>query len=233
MNIRLKWTNSLSESIVLCKSHLCDGLFATQFELLSHEELKKTYKPRFFVDVSYGADKILSNVFLQVLQKIDTIDVYLEVSSVNQALLEAFLREANISAQLRIIDGVQDSFLKEKFKHPSIVVTYEPYATLLKKKGFTEVASSKTLKTIKVIDLFFSNLDKSYVEFIFHQFQRAVHILQKNPKEFYNVVKPYTDGIDYQDFIASLQEIKWVLRPSKNLINFLKHQGFDTKNLVI
>ncbi|BCD61014.1 NitT/TauT family transport system substrate-binding protein [Nitratiruptor sp. YY08-14] len=234
MNIRLKWTNSLSESVVLCKSNLCDGFFATQFELLSQKELKNMYKPCFFVDISYGADKILSNVPLQQLYKLHDIDAYLEVSSVNQALLEAFVREHNLTLHLELIDGVQDGFIKEKFNRPSLVVTYEPYATILKKKGFIEVASSKTLHTVKIIDLFFSNLDKKYTEFIFRQFERAVSVLKKNPRKFYKVVKPYMDdGVTYQDFLASLKEVKWILHPSRELVEYIQRQGFDTKSLLL
>lgn len=233
-NIELKWTNSLSESVVLADNGLCEGLFSTQYEALSNKRVYKGFFPVFSADRSYGADKIMSNVVDKKLCNCKIIDVYMESGSVNQALLNAFLKEHNIEAKLRIHDGVQEQFVKTDFSKPSIVITYEPFASILKKRGFVEIASSKTLKSILVLDLFFSSeeLPVEQRRFIYTQFWRAYRKLQKDPHEFFTTIRSYLDGIKYEDFIKALEEIEWLPHLDKKILAILQKEGFDTKRMI-
>ena len=233
-NIRLKWTGSLSESVVLANNGLCDALFSTQFEVLSNKGIFSRFFPVFSVDRSFGADKIMINIADPDLSSYKRIDVYMEFGSVNQALLEAFLKEYDIKAKIHLHNGLQDQFIKMDFPKPSIVITYEPYASILKKRGFTEVASTKTLHSIFVLDLFFATtkLSSKQRKFIYDQFWRAYQNLQKDPLEFYKTVQIYLDGMSYEDFKNALKEIEWLPHLNEKMLSYLKKEGFDTESMI-
>ncbi len=231
----LKWTHSLSESKTLFRLGLCEGFCATQYEVLSDPQIKAKSSPYFFIDQSLGADQILSNTPLQDLKKVPNIEAYLEVSSVNKALLGTFVKVYDLGRSLRLNDTTQDNFLHMKFKKPTLIVTYEPYATLLRQKGFYLIASSKTLQPyISIYDLFFGqkSLSPHRIRLLYESFLKGLQQLQERPRYFYEMIKEYIPNTSFQEFQKELKGIRWIKKPLPLDINYLKSQGFDTSKLI-
>ncbi len=232
-NFILKWTKSLSESKVLCEMDLCDGLCSTQFEVKSLKNPKKVV-PYFFIDQSLGADMILSNVTLKKLKNLPWIDVYLERSSVNEFLIENFKKNFHIKTKFILNDITQEDLLKLNKKKPIIIVTYEPYATRLKERGFLLLASSKTLDGLRIYDLFFAkkNFPKSRAQELHTIFFTAVKELKKKPKYFYQIIKKYTVFQSFLEFQIAMQGLRWIENPTKEDIEYLRKDGFDISRLI-
>ncbi len=226
--IELKWTNSLSESKLLCKTDLVQGIFCTQYEIRSDPDMAECLLA-FVTDISYGADKIVSNVSLETLKKAPKIKAYLEISGVNEDLLEAFLKKYKIKAEITKINGTQKEFLKiDRLPYPAIIVTYEPYASLLKKRGFHQISSSKELiEYLYIIDALFiesNSIDTKAIKKLQSAFWRAYDRFKQNPREFYETVKPYLQGQSFEDFIRSSKEILWVNRIDEKMLKYLHSQ---------
>ena len=231
----LKWTHSLSESKTLCRLGLCEGFCSTQYEVLDDPQIKTKTVPYFFIDQSLGADQILSNVPLQQLKNTPHVEAYLELSSVNNALLDAFIKAYDLKTSLHLNDTTQDNLLQMSFKKPTLIITYEPYATLLRQKGFFLVASSKTLQPfIRIYDLFFGqkSLSPHRVELLYESFLKGLQQLQERPRYFYEMVKSYIPGTSYEEFQKELKGIRWIKKPLPLDIAYLKSQGFDTSRLL-
>ena len=231
----LKWTSSLSESKTLFRLGLCEGFCATQYEVLSDPQIKAKSSPYFFIDQSLGADQILSNVPLQELKRSPKIEVYLELSSVNEALLDAFVKANDLNASFKLNDTTQDNLLQMSFKKPSLIVTYEPYATILRQRGFFLVGSSKTLQPfIRIYDLFFGQkrVAPHRVRLLYMSFLKGLQQLQQRPQYFYEIVKKYIPHVSYEEFRKELKGIRWIQKPSPVDIAYLKSQGFDTSKLL-
>ncbi len=232
----LKWTSSLSESKTLFRLGLCTGFCATQYEILSDPHIKAKALPYFFIDQSLGADQILSNIPTRELHKLPFLEAYLELSSVNKALLDAFLKTYRFDKdRVHLNDTTQDNILQMEFKKPTLIVTYEPYATLLRQKGFFLVASSKTLKPfIRVYDLFFAlkTLPSQRIEPLYESFFKGVQELQERPRYFYEIIKSYIPHISYDKFRQQIKGIRWIEKPTPLDINYLKAQGFDLSHLL-
>ncbi len=232
----LKWTNSLSESKTLFELGLCQGFCATQYEVLSAPHIKTKALPYFFIDQSLGADQILSNTSLQKLKKSPLIEVYLELSSVNKALLDSFIKRYHFkNDEIHLNDTTQDNIVQMKCTKPTLIVTYEPYATLLRQQGFFVVASSKTLNSvIRVYDLFFalSTLPPQKVRPLYESFLKGVRELQERPRYFYEIIKDYIPHISYEKFRQQIKGIRWIEKPTASDIDYLKAQGFDLSHLL-
>jgi len=231
----LKWTHSLSESKTLFRLGLCEGLCATQYEILSEPKIKAKTLPYFFIDQSLGGDQILSNIPLQQLKKMPSIEVFLEFSSVNKALLDTFIKVYDIGGTLHLNDTTQDNIVQMRFDKPTLVISYEPYATFLRKKGFSMLASSKTLyKYIRIYDLFFGlkTLPVKKIGVLHKSFLKGVQQLQEHPRYFYEMVKKYIPHTSYEEFKKELKGIRWIKKPRPSDISYLKSQGFDTSRLL-
>ena len=61
----------------------------------------------------------------------------------------------------------------------------------------------------------------------------AVIELEKDPKKYYESIKDYLYDTNYDDFLESLSNIKWLNKNSNNdILNSLKSNNFPTKELL-
>lgn len=242
LDIKLLHVVSLNESLFLYKSANADAMTGTQYEfgLLSDDD--STIAIMLF-DRSNGGDLIMSNISEDALLKSkDRIRVYLEMDSVNQLLLEHFIKSRGLSRErLEYINRDQGkiSVLKHKKNDPpTLIVTYTPYDSALRKHGFHTIASTKDDPELLVIDALFTTRD-SYLN---HQEQfkaldtlisRALLALKDDQKEYYRHVKAYLDDITYDEFSEALDQITWIHHDvSVPLKHLMQADGFPTRDLL-
>jgi len=235
-NIKLIHTVSLNESLQLYNENLVNAMASTQYEA---ELANKEVYPVILLDKSYGADMVMSNYPLNRLKNFPKIDVYLEIDSVNSLLLSAFIKEYKIDkSKLNIQNRDQAQIVVSDYKKPTILITYSPYDTKLRQKGFKILASTKTSSALIVLDAVFSddkNIKEHHEQFVkLKKFvDLALKDLKKNPKHFFNVVQPYL-GYEYKysDFINDLNNIKWLNRYDLDTKEILKQLNLDSSRLV-
>jgi NitT/TauT family transport system substrate-binding protein len=208
-----------------------DAYVGTQYE---HSVLSKkdpSLMPVILFDRSYGGDIVMSNTSIEKLQSTtDTIDAYLEMDSINNTLLKDFVQKYGLqNKKINYINRDQayiSTLDSKKMKNTTIIVTYIPYDTKLEKRGFKNIASTKSDLELLVIDALFTT-EKTLYE---HKTQfvelkklvdRAVDRLEKDPKEFYETVKPYILGLSYEGLENDLKNIIWI---NKNISQELKQQ---------
>ncbi len=243
LNIKLLNVSSLSENMYLYKAGNSDAYVGTQYEygLLSKED--KTLMAIMMLDRSYGGDMIISNVSIQDLQATSkTIDAYLEIDSVNNTMLKDFIKSYKLQDKtINYInkDQTQIGLLNAKdMKNPTIIVTYIPYNHTLKKNGFMELTSTKDSLNLLVLDAMFTTTK------VFHEHKKqfvelkklvdtSVEALQKDPKEFYETIKPYMLDMSYDEFNDSLSDIIWINKDmSSELKQRMNNGAFPTRNLI-
>jgi NitT/TauT family transport system substrate-binding protein len=234
------WLVDLSDNARLYEKGFTQAFTATQYEYL-HFKNKETIVPAFLIDESNGADALLSNRTLEQLCKSkEKVNIYLEEGSLHDDMLAAFIRECHMEEMnFQLIDSSQKgmSALKET-TNPLIVMTYEPYTSLLKTKGLHVISSTATLKTFHAVDALFVDKislmqHKDDYQNLKNIFERAKVDLRKNPKEYYKTVQGYLENENYEDFIASTHQIKWLegAAPAP-IIRTLKSQKINTDALM-
>ncbi len=243
LNIKLLNVSSLSENMYLYKAGNADAYVGTQYEynILSKED--STLIPIMLFDKSHGGDVIMSNRSIEeLINTSDKIDAYLEMDSINYTLLEDFLRKSGIKEEkINYINEDQatistlKSIVSDK---PIIVVTYSPYDAEIQKKGFVNIASTKDEFELLVVDAMFTTKKmlqehRGQFEGLKKAVDRAVIELNKNPREFYEKVKPYILEIKYDEFRDSLNNIIWINEsmPQK-LKDRIKRTDFPIEDLI-
>ncbi|MDY0123077.1 hypothetical protein [Sulfurimonas sp.] len=243
LNIKLLNVSSLSENMYLYKAGNSDAYVGTQYEynILSKED--STLIPVMLFDKSHGGDVIMSNRTLDELtNSSDKIDVYLEMDSINYTLLEDFIKKSGINEErINYINEDQatistlKSIISDK---PTIVVTYSPYDAEIQKKGFIKIASTKDKFDLLVVDAMFTTKKvlsehRGQFEGLKKAVDRAVVELHKNPREFYEKVKPYILEIKYDEFRESLENIIWINESmSQKLKDRIKKEDFPIEDLI-
>ena len=241
LNIKLINVSSLSENLYLYKAGNSDAYTGTQYE---YNELKNqipSLKPIILFDRSDGGDIILSNKTIQELQNTDKpINAYLEIDSINSALLKYFINKHNLK-NINYINRDQakiTSLKKKDMLNPTIIVTYVPYNYDLEKNGFQEIASTDDSLDLIVLDALFTTnevLDKHQ-----HQFKelkklidKSVVILHNHPQEFYKTIKPYMLDMSYSQFLLALKGILWINKDvSSELKERMNDIGFSSRGLL-
>lgn len=243
LNIKLLNVSSLSENMYLYKAGNADAYVGTQYEynILSKED--STLVPVMLFDKSHGGDVIMSNKIIgELVNTSEQIDAYLEMDSINYTLLEDFLKKSAIDEErINYINEDQatiatlEAIVSDK---PTIVVTYSPYDAQIQKKGFMKIASTKDGFDLLVIDAMFTKKEmlqehKEQFEGLKKAVDRAVVDLKKNPREFYEKIKPYILEIKYDEFQESLNNIVWINEnmPSE-LKERIKRADFPTEDLI-
>jgi len=241
LNIQLVTNVSLAEAADVYDVGKADMVTTTQHEYYSLKNSGKSITPVILIDRSNGGDMVLSNKTPQELQKADKIYAYLEIDSINAEVLKDFLKHYNLNKdKIKFInkDQAQIEDLKADNSKNIIIVTYIPYNIKLLKNGFHEVASTKDLDTIIVIDALCANKK------IISQNQKRLHALKKiidrsidelmhDKKDSYKLVKTYLGEMSYDDYIESLKLIKWINKPSQKLLNRIEPMGYDPKQLIL
>jgi NitT/TauT family transport system substrate-binding protein len=242
-NIKLLSVVSLGENMHLYSSGASDVFTGTQHEFNKLRDEYPDIIPIMLFDQSDGGDAVMSNRTIVQLQKSsEKIEVYLEMDSINEELLKYFLKHNHI-AEDKIIrkSRVQDEIQlmnNTSETPPTIIVTYDPYNMALAKHGFTEVASTKTNNDLFVVDAMYVSSKLYYdkkdnFEKLNAIMKRSILALQKNPKDFYQKVKPYLDNPTYDEFTRMLGNIKWIHeKPSTQLQQRLEEIQFPSKDIM-
>jgi len=243
LNIKLHTVVSLRENVHTYLSKKTDAFTATQYEYHLVKKQQHSLIPIITFDRSNGGDVIMSNVTLKEIQKsTQTIDAYLEIDTINYALLLDFLKVHKIpKSRINFIDINQvdiTSRFKPNVNRPALIVTYIPHNIELAKKGLKTIADTREGLDLLVVDALY--LTKELFDAEKERFQelkklidKALVNLDKDPKEYFEKVAPYLDGISYDDFINSLKDIKWLNKAlSPELQIRLKDSNFPTKHLL-
>ncbi len=241
LNIKLLHVSSLSENMYLYDAGNSDAYVGTQYEYGILSKKDSSLLPIILFDRSNGGDIIMSNVSIQKLQNTtDSIDAYLEMDSINNTLLKDFIQKYGLqNKKINYInrDQAYISTLKNTHK-TTIIVTYIPYDIKLKENGFTSIASTRDNLDLLVIDALFTTeqkLQKHKEQFIQLKklIDKAINRLEKNPREFYDTVKPYMRDITYDDFYADLENIVWINKDiSQELKKSIKETHFPSAGLM-
>jgi NitT/TauT family transport system substrate-binding protein len=112
-----------------------------------------------------------------------------------------------------------------------------PYNVGLVKKGFKEVASTKSIESIIVIDALCSTNellrdDKARLLALKRSIDESIEMIQKDPLTSYKVVKKYLSDISYREYIEALNAIKWINKPSKELLDFIKDLNYSEETII-
>lgn len=223
-DVELVWTESLKATNSAFKRGLVDGMFATQYDYLKSEQTDGS-SMIFATNISKGSDVVMSNISLEELNSSKSVMAVMEGDSVGKVMFDQFLQKYDInSANFIMYDKTQLGIVSSDYsKSKAIVVTYTPFDSILKKKGFLELANSSKLQVL-IIDGFFaldskSEQHKKSIDNIKKAFELSVKMAKDNPYEFYQVIKPYLKGIEFEEFKASLDGIEWVGIDNINKIN--------------
>lgn len=242
-NIELLSVVSLGENMHLYSSGASDAFTGTQHEFNKQRDDHPDLIPIMLFDQSNGGDAIMSNRTIEQLQKSsEKIEVYLEMNSINEELLNYFLKQYHISQDKLIYKSrAQDEIqlLKNMDESlPTLIVTYDPYNMALEKNGFTQIASTKNNNDLFVVDAMYVSSKifydkKETFEKLNAVVERSISALQKNPKDFYQKVKPYLDNPTYDEFTQMLENIKWIHQtPSQQLQKRMEEIQFPSKDIM-
>lgn len=227
LNIKLIYISSLAENMYLYQSGNTDAFTGTQYEYSIINEDVKSLVPVMLLDRSNGGDLVMSNFSIKELQESDSeIDVFLEVDSVNYTVLKDFLALndlENKKLKYKNMDQTQIKMLKST-STPTIIVTYIPYNLPLENNGFKEIASTKNSLNLLVVDALFTKVEvlqkhRKQFEALKVLIDRSIEDLQKDPKGFYEIVRPYILEMSYSEFRNSIDDIVWI---NKNISKELK-----------
>lgn len=223
-NIELVATTSLQESVQLFQAGLIDAFGGTQYEA-SQVELSRLAH-LMTLDRSNGGDVVLANRPLPDVIESEDINAYLEVDSVNSILLEEVIRLHRIARhKINLINRDQSRIeaMSPATDEIQLLVTYEPYATSLRNKGFHEIGSTRNVD-ILVMDsvyvcnkMFSNNRDQFYrlTEIV----ERAYAVLKDSPEQYFNTVNDFLEYGSYEEFMESLGLITWTFEMHKDDIS--------------
>jgi NitT/TauT family transport system substrate-binding protein len=243
LNIKLLNVSSLSENMYLYKAGNSDAYVGTQYEYSVLSKENSSLIPVMVFDRSFGGDVVMSNISIEKLQNSsEPINVYLEMDSINYVLFKDFIKNYKLENKtLNYInqDQAQISTIKlSSISKPTLIVTYSPYNAGLQKKGFMEVASTKDGFNLLIVDAMFTTTKdfkehkKQFIE-LKKAVDRAVVELQKNPKQYYEKIKPYMLNMNYDEFKESLDNIIWINEEiSPELKERIKETNFPIKDLI-
>ena len=240
LNIQLITNISLAEAANIYDIGKAEIVTTTQHEYYSLKNSGHDIIPVILLDRSNGGDMVLSNKNINTLIHAKKIYAYLEIDSINAEILQDFLKRYNISEKKMVFinkDQSQIESLQPQDDKNMLVVTYVPYNIKLKKSGFKELASTKKMSTIMVIDALCANANtlKNHKERL-HQLKavidRSIQELQADKRASYNLVKRYLENMSYGDYIDSLELIKWINKPSQKLLKRIEPMGYEAKQLI-
>lgn len=237
---RFMWLVGLSENRRLYERGFTQGFTATQYELL-HFKHPKQLETVFLIDRSNGADAILSNWTLAALQAESApIKVYLERGSLQRDMFHAFIQENSLTGhRFEFINSAQNTMLLQKpGAEPVIILSYSPYLTQLRERGFNIIASTRSLKSFAVVDALFVNRkvyeeNKPYFSKLKAIFDRALAVFKADPKAYYESVRGYLEGETFEQFMASTRNIIWLNgHVDPEILTLLRAQGVSVNQRI-
>ncbi len=231
---------SLAEAADIYSVGRADMVTTTQHEYYFLKNVTNDIVPVILLDRSNGGDMILSNKSVTELKKAKEIDAYLEVDSINAELLKEFMQKNGLKEeQMRFINKDQQKIQDVPYE-PSraiVIVTYSPYDVTLKEKGFKEVASTRDLESLVVIDALCARKEvatnqRSRLKRLKSIIDASIEEIKKDPKRSYEHVAKYLGNISYDEYLASLQLIEWINKPSKEILKRIEKLGYDEEYLI-
>ena len=243
INVKLVNVVSLSENMYLYEAGNSDAYCGTQYEHSVIKNKVPSLVPIMLFDRSNGGDIIMSNTSIEDLRNSSKpIDTYLEMDSINFTLLNDFIKRYDIDEKrINYINRDQAEISVLKNDSPDrqvLIVTYIPYDSRLSKNGFKEILSTKNGLDLLVVDALFTTKEnlllhkKQYIQ-LKSYVDDALNALHKNPKEFYQTIKPYMQELSYEEFQGSLDDIEWINTTiSKELRDRMRQASFPTKDLL-
>lgn len=241
LNIKLVHLSSLAENMYLYSAGNSDAYVGTQYEYEVLSKEMDSLIPIMMFDKSNGGDVVMSNFSIEELQStLAPINIYLEIDSINSKLIKDFLSKYNLlEKNLNYINEDQTTIkLLKSNEKATLIVTYLPYNFLLEKNGFKEIASTKESVDLLIVDAMFTKVEvynehKQQFRELKKLMNKSVEALNKDPREFYNTVKPYMLDISYEEFVDTLNDIVWINQGMSNeLKNRLNTTGFPTRDLI-
>jgi NitT/TauT family transport system substrate-binding protein len=208
---------SLEESVKMFQAGITDGFCGTQYEYRHSNLLRESTVPVVLIEVSKGGDVVLSNFDITDKDSLHgRIDVYLELQTINSIIFQRFVEKYDLAdCELNLINMNQFNISKlNPASDKLIIVTYEPYSTGLIKKGFLQAADSESLNML-VVDGIFLKAEKyaerkALLKKLRQNMNKALDVLKNDPMEYYITVMPYLDGLTYDEFFKSLNDIEWI-----------------------
>jgi len=241
LNIKLVHLSSLAENMYLYSAGNSDAYVGTQYEYEVLSKEMDSLIPIMMFDKSNGGDVVMSNFSIEELQStLAPINIYLEIDSINSKLIKDFLSKYNLlEKKINYINEDQTTIkLLKSNEKATLIVTYLPYNFLLEKNGFKEIASTKESVDLLIVDAMFTKVEvynehKQQFRELKKLMNKSVEALNKDPREFYNTVKPYMLDISYEEFVDTLNDIVWINQGMSNeLKNRLNTTGFPTRDLI-
>ena len=244
LNIKIINSVSLAEAADVYRVGKADMVTTTQHEYNALEIAMHDIVPVILLDRSNGGDMVLSNKSMQALQKSKKIYAYLEIDSINQEILKDFIKKNDLdSSKFIFVNKDQEQiqsidFQKQLKKGDSIViVTYVPYNAPLIKKGFHELASTKNIDSIVVIDALCAKhkllqTQEERLKKLKQIIDDSIQEINDNPRETYKVTAKYLSNISYQEYLLALKNIKWINKPSNDLLDFISQYHYDKRYII-
>ena len=227
LNVELISTVSLGESTDIFSIAKADMITSTQHEYNSLKKSFKTLVPVILIDRSYGGDMILSNRTISELKKSKEIVVYLEIDSINREMIKDFITKYKLNqTKIKYINKDQAKLQNIKYDMKNqdiIIVTYIPYNIGLEEIGFKNIATTKELDTLLVIDAIYTTkktlkANKERLLELKAIIDKSITEIESHPKEAYKLTHKYLGNISYKEFLNSLKMIKWINHPSDTLL---------------
>ncbi len=231
---------SLAEAMELYAVDKADMVTTTQHEFYALKQMSGDIRPVILIDRSYGGDVILGNKPLSQIKNAKKIDVYLEVDSINSELLQEFMKKYSIEEkkiQLHNQDQQKITQLRNDSSKRILAVSYIPYSDILQKNGFIELASTKDIDDLIVIDALCVRKKvlknhKAQLEALKKVIDAKIEQIRKEPKKSYAIVKNYLKNISYEEYVEGLKKIKWINKPSQKLLQVIEPMGYEKEELL-
>ncbi len=240
LNIHLIPNVSLAEASDVYSVGRANMVTTTQHEYYSLKNMGHNITPIILLDRSNGGDMVLSNKSVTQLQNAKKIYAYLEIDSINAEILTDFIKHYKIDKnKITFInqDQAQIESLKPNKTKNILITTYVPYNLKLQSNGFREVASTKHMDTIMVIDALCANKNtitnnSSRLKALKVIIDKSIQEIQTDKRGSYELVKSYLNNMSYGEYVDSLQLIKWINKPSKKLLEHIEPMGYKEKDLL-
>lgn len=244
INVKLSTVVSLGESMMTFKTGGFEGITGTQYEYKKLLSQKNEVIPIIMFDRSNGGDMVMGNRSIEAFQNsTQPIDVYLEIDSINYLMFKDFVKSKNLEEkkfnfinkdQLKIVTTIKNN----KTTNPTLITTYNPYNFELENHNFIVLASTKDITDIMVLDALYvtkNSLEANQNTYLKLKkvINQALTDLEKDPKNYYNLVKSYIENPSYEEFSASLMDIEIITMPIPESIALkMKQMNFPSKDLM-
>lgn len=240
INIKLLSAVSLGESSNIFSVSKAQLLTTTQHEYLALKNEVTSIVPIILIDRSDGGDMILSNKTIQELNESKSIDVYLEIDSINKEMIEDFTQRHQLDANKMHYINRDQAQIQEITPFTSkaiLIATYTPNNIKLEKKGFKELASTKDINTILVIDAICTtqqilHTNKKRLQKLKAIIEKSIEEIMADKIAAHRITRKYLDNLSYEEFSNSLETIKWLNNPSQELLKKINLMGYKKENLL-